>query len=136
VVDIRSDGEFECIKEELRPILLDVTAADVHQGDIERSIRTMKEKVRSIVHGLPYNRLPKAIIRAAVNLAVRSLNQFPAQDGVSKDMSPLTIMTGAGRVDYNQLKLEFGTYAMIFEDNDPSNTDPCHCTGPGLQRIG
>jgi hypothetical protein len=32
------------------------------------------------------------------------------------------IMTGKPISDYNDLKIEFGTYAQVFEDNDPTNT--------------
>lgn len=60
---------------------------------------------------------------------VKGLNQFPAKDGVSDTLSPLTILTGIGAPDYQSLRLEFGSYAMVFEDNDPSNTTKARTTG-------
>jgi hypothetical protein len=39
------------------PIHLNVVTADSHVGEIERSIRTVKEHLRSSVHGLPFKRL-------------------------------------------------------------------------------
>ena len=56
--------------------------------------------------------------------AVRSLNQFPWKYGVSSDLSPAAIVTGAGPPDFNNLRLEFGTYVQVFEDNTPSNSMP------------
>jgi hypothetical protein len=38
-------------------------------------------------------------------------------------------MTGRANPDYNELKLEFGLYVQIFEDNTPSNTTTSRNTG-------
>jgi hypothetical protein len=54
--------------------------------------------------------------------AVRCLNQFPWQDGISASLSPDAIVTGAPTPDYNRMRVEFGTYVQLFEDNTPSNT--------------
>jgi len=54
--------------------------------------------------------------------SAKALNQFPAQNGISDTLSPLTILTGRPNPDYNDLKLEFGSYAQVFLDNNPTNT--------------
>jgi hypothetical protein len=89
---------------------LNVVTADDHVGEVERSIRTIKERVRTLIHGLPFRRLPKLIIKEMVFAAVKLLNQFPADGGISDTMSPYTIMTGRPSLDFNTLKLEFGSY--------------------------
>jgi hypothetical protein len=38
-------------------------------------------------------------------------------------------MTGRAKPDYNELKLEFGSYVQVFEDNTPSNTTSSRNTG-------
>ena len=38
-------------------------------------------------------------------------------------------MTGRANPDYNELKLEFGSYVQVFEDNTPSNTTTSRNTG-------
>jgi len=38
-------------------------------------------------------------------------------------------MTGRANPDYNDLKLEFGSYVQVFEDNDPSTTTTSRKTG-------
>jgi len=38
-------------------------------------------------------------------------------------------MTGRPNPDYNSMKIEFGMYAQVFEDNDPTNTNTSWTTG-------
>ena len=122
VRDIHADNEFECIREDIRPVELDVVPADSHVGEIERSNRTMKEHLRTTVHGLPYKRLPRRMIVALMSDAARCLNQFPWANGISDTLSPATIVTGRPSPDYHAMRIEFGAYAQVFEDNDPTNT--------------
>jgi hypothetical protein len=89
----------------------------------------MKERARTTIHGLPFKRLPKVMIQALVYHAAKGLNQFPAKNGISDTLSPLTIMTGRANPDYNDLKLEFGSYVQVFEDNTPSNITTSRNTG-------
>ena len=42
--------------------------------------------------------------------------------GISTDISPATHVTGHQTPNYNLMRLEFGTYVKVFEDNTPSNT--------------
>jgi len=102
---------------------------DAHMGEVEHSICTVKEQVRANVHSLPFKWLPKMLVIEPVRRAVRLLNQFPALDGVSDTMSPTTIMTGMPPIDYNHLTIDFGSYALVFEDNDPTNTTKAQSTG-------
>ena len=127
--DIHADNEFECIREDLRPVHMNIVPADSHVGEVERSVRTIKERLRSCVHGLPFKRLPKLMITHMVADTVRCLNQFPWQHGVSDKLSPTSIITGAASPDFNNMRLEFGTYVQVFEDNDPTNTPKARSLG-------
>jgi len=129
VVDIHSDMEFECVQHDFLPITLNLTPRNAHIGEVERSICTIKERVRSDIHGLPFKRLPKLMITELIRRAVMLLNVFPALDGVSKMLSPRSIMTSKPNLDYNHCKIEFGSYALVFEDNDPTNTTKSRSTG-------
>ena len=122
VTDIHADHEFSCVRHDFHPIHLNVVPADCHVGEVERSIRTIKERVRSCAHGMPYRRLPKLLITHMVADAVRCLNMFPAVDGVSRSLSPATLVTGVPPPDFNTLRLEFGAYVQLFDDPAPSNT--------------
>jgi hypothetical protein len=66
VCDVHADCEFECIRQQILPCKLNVVAADAHVGEVEWSIRTIKERNRTTVHGLPYKRLPKLMVREVV----------------------------------------------------------------------
>ena len=122
ICDIHSDNELECVRASLLPIVLNTVPADSHVGEVERSIRTIKERIRSCAHGLPFKRLPRLMVTHMVADAVRCLNQFPWKNGISDTMSPAGIVTGIGLPDYHCMRIEFGSYAQVLEDNDPSNT--------------
>jgi Reverse transcriptase (RNA-dependent DNA polymerase) len=122
VCDIHADTEFECIRADVLPIHLDVVPADDHVGEVERSNRTVKERARACVHGLPFRRIPKLLVVSVVAEVVRCLNMLPAPHGVSQTLSPLSIVTGAPGPDYNAMQLEFGSYVQLFDDADPTNT--------------
>jgi hypothetical protein len=129
VCDIHADNEFECIRENVRPTDMNIVPADSHVGEIERSIRTIKERLRSSVHGLPFKRLPKLMVRELASDAVRCLNQFPWKNGVSDTMSPTGIITGKPTPDFQQMRIEFGSYAQVFEENSPTNTPKARSLG-------
>ena len=44
-------------------------------------------------------------------------------------MSPNSIVTGKSTPDYNNMRIEFGAYAQVFEDNDPTNTNKSRSVG-------
>ena len=43
VVNIHAGNEFECCRDKLNPIVLDIAGAGMHVGEVERSIQTIKE---------------------------------------------------------------------------------------------
>jgi hypothetical protein len=123
VRDIHADAEFDCVRHALLPVHFNIVAADGHVGEIERSVRTIKERLRSSVHGLPYRRLPKLVIRRLVIDVVGCLNLFPWRNGISDHLSPTAIVTGQARPDYASMRMiEFGAYAQVFDDHTPTNT--------------
>ena len=122
VTDIHGDHEFESVRSSVAPIHLNIVAADGHVGEVERSIRTIKERFRTMAHGLPFRRLPILLLRSMVEEAVRCLNLFPWPAGISSTLSPSSIVTGEARPDYTTMKIEFGAYAQLFDDVTPSNT--------------
>jgi hypothetical protein len=120
---LHADEEFRCIADDIAPISVDICAADEHVAEVERSIRTIKETIRATVHGMPFKRLPRVMIKALVEMADRVWNDFPAENGISDTLSPNTIVTGNGKPDYNRLGLEFGSYAQVYDgtSNDQSS---------------
>ena len=115
VVDVHADKEFECLRESLGNMSLEICGPDEHIPEVEHSIRTMKETMRATAHGLPYRRLPKLMVVELVAMATSCLNGFPKDDGVSENMSPHLIVTGQARMDYNKLPLDFGAYVQLLD---------------------
>jgi Zinc knuckle len=129
VRDVHADHEFECVRADLLPLMMNIVPADCHVGEIERSIRTIKERLRSTVHGLPFKRIPKLMLCHMVDDVTRCLNMFPRHRGVSDTLSPAGIVTGAALPDFNTLRLEFGSYVQVFEDVEPTNTPRARTLG-------
>ena len=63
VEHIRGDGQFECLEESLRPIHVHIAAPAQHVPEIERTIRTLKEDIRTTINGLPYKRFTRLMVR-------------------------------------------------------------------------
>ena len=49
-----------------------------------------------------------------INGGVAWLNAFPSMDGVSRTMSPATIVTGAPKPNMKHKHIVFGSHAMVF----------------------
>ena len=122
VRDVHGDNEFECARPALLPVAMNIVPADCHVGEAERSIRTIKERLRACAHGLPFKRLPKLLVIHMMRHVTYSLNTFPWENGISDTLSPATIVTGVGAPKFGDLRVEFGAYVQVFEDHDPSNT--------------
>jgi hypothetical protein len=129
ITRVEGDREFSCIRNDFLPTPVNIADADDHVAEVERSIRTIKERTRCLIQGLPFKRIPRAIMRAAIENANKGLNQFPTKNGVSDTLSPLNIMTGRPNLDYNNMKIEFGAYAQVYEDGCPTHIVRARTTG-------
>jgi hypothetical protein len=115
------DRELECLRDDIRGVILNTTATSEHVPEIERQIRVVKERARAIWSTLPFNAIPKRMIVELVTFGVLWLNAFPPSRGVSKTYSPRNIMTGT-TLDYSKhCKLPFGAYVETHEENNPTN---------------
>ena len=129
IANLHADAEFECIRNEILPIELTTTAADEHVGDVERSIRTIKEALRCIIHSLPYKKYTKLMINKLITYVLRNRNQLPARNGISDCLSPLSMVMGYPMPDYNRMQLEFGTYVQAYECRRFTNRTDSRSTG-------
>jgi hypothetical protein len=129
VRNVHGDAEFACVREDIRLIELNIVPADCHVGKVKRSVRTIKERLRSCVHGLPFKHLPKLPIKHMVVNVVLCLNQFPWKLGILETMSPAGIVSCTAMPDFTTMHLkEFGSYVQMSEDNTPSNSTPRACS--------
>ncbi len=123
------DNEFEPLRGDLTKlgIQLNVVSNDEHVPEIERYIRTVKERTRCVYNTLPFKKIPDVMLVDMVQASVFWLNNFPPKDGVSSTMSPRLIMTGL-KIDCNKhCRLSFGSYAQVHDDHD--NTMATRTTG-------
>jgi Reverse transcriptase (RNA-dependent DNA polymerase) len=114
-VAIHADGEFHAVQTAFPDVRFSICAVDDHVPEIERAIRTVKECIRTTIHGLPFGRLPRVLVKELAASAIRTLNMLPHPDGVSSTLSPATIVTGHPKTDYRTLHLEFGTYVQVYD---------------------
>lgn len=97
---ILGDNRFKSLDDDLEPTV-NPTSNDEHSGDIERAIRTIKERMRAVVNTLPFEYLPRSIIRELGLATVFWINSFPAEGGISDTQSPRELVTGR-KIDFNK----------------------------------
>jgi hypothetical protein len=116
ITAIHGDNEFniEALRTSILPATLHIYGKDEHVGKIERSIRTVKERARMSCHSLPYKKVPKIMVKALVDTVIQWLNAFPSETGVSRNMSPSTIVQGIPSPDMNTKRIVYGSYAMVY----------------------
>jgi len=124
IVVVKGDQEFASISDLVAclPTMprLDWAAASQHCGLIERNIRFLKEKIRSLRHSVPFERVPGIMVVRMVLHVVKFVNGFPRKGG-PKLYSPGEIMTDR-RLHADDLRLGFGTYCQVAEHVEPRNS--------------
>jgi hypothetical protein len=116
------DGQFESLRADIADlqITLNTVANDEHVPEIERRIRTVKERTRCIYNTLPFNQMPPRIVIEMVYSSNFWLNSFPPEDGVSVELSPRAIIAGL-EINYEKhCQIEFGSYVQTHEEHNNS----------------
>jgi hypothetical protein len=136
---IEADPEFEPLAIEFRQVQFNFCAQNEHVPEIERYIRTVKDRVRSCYHTLLYSWIPRIMLIRMVCNAVFWLNAFPHRDGVSPILSPRYLITGK-QIDYHKhIRIEFGAYVQTHEkhiNGMESRTIGAVCLGPSGNNQG
>jgi hypothetical protein len=108
------DNEFEGMRHEPLELgmQLNVVAKAEHVPEIERHVRTIKERTLCVHNTVPFKRMPARMTIEMAHASVFWLNMFPASDGVSGDLSPRALIVGM-KLDCNKhCRLEFGSCAQ------------------------
>ncbi|KAL7504781.1 LOW QUALITY PROTEIN: hypothetical protein ACHAXN_004296, partial [Cyclotella atomus] len=88
------DMEFKKLTDLVDDVVVNATAAREHVGDIEREIRTMRDRSRSTTSELPYSHcMPDPFIVYLIKFIVMWLNAFASDSGASNIYSPREIVT-------------------------------------------
>ena len=122
VKECYGDGEFEALRGDLAEAgsQLNITAENEHVPEVERYIRTLKERTRATYNTVPFKRMSGTMIVEMVHAANYWLNMFPANDGVSAIQSPRRILTGQYSDYALHCQLQFGEYVQVHESHDNS----------------
>ena len=137
-MQILMDGEFEPLHNDLNQagINLNVTAANKHVPQIKQQIRVIKERVQATCHSLlPFKMMPQLMLIKMVYNVVKWINVFPLKGGVSKFLSPWTILTGTQLNYVMDCHLPFSSYVQVHEEPNPTNGQESRmvkaiCIGP------
>jgi hypothetical protein len=116
------DQEFDKVKDACDAVEINTTAAREHIGEIERFIRTIKERSRALMSDLPYTPLPCQVAIHLVYFAVLWLNSLLAAAGVSDKYSPWEIVLGRKINFKKHCKATFSSYAKAHNDPTITNT--------------
>ena len=118
ITPYNDDNGFEMLREHLGGTNLNTVGREDHVGAIERSIRTIKERARCICYKLPYKAYTKLMTEEMIIEVTKMLNAFPNKEGISSDLSPNAIVLGTPKLDYNNIKLSFGSYVNLHDGTD------------------
>ena len=122
---IFSDNEFKAMKDALQDggkVDLNCSAPNEHVQAVERNIKTIKERVRSLIHGMPYKRLPKNFKRELIITCITMLNAIPRRASISTEYSPREMVEGKA-LDFNKhCRVAPGDYCLVHEERLATNT--------------
>jgi hypothetical protein len=116
------DGEFEKLKPLMPSVECNTTAAKEHVSEAERTIRTLKERVRGLLNTLPFENLPRQMKIKFIYFMVLWMNALPVKSGVSEKISPRELLL-RWRLNYKKhCRVEPGTYCEVHDEPTPTNT--------------
>ena len=109
--------EFECVKNSIDQVTVDIVSADDHESAVKRSIQTVKDCMRYMIEKMSYRCMPLQIVKRLVKVSITNLNQLPVKHSVSKSHRLLTIVTRGPLPEHAKFNAYFGDHAEMFEDN-------------------
>ncbi len=116
------DNEFEKLQNCMPILTINTMAAKEHVPEVERKIRSIKERGRGILNILPFKKMPRLMLIELVYHVVLWLNAFPTKSGVSETLSPREIVY-QHKLDFaKHCKLPFGAYCKVHDEPTPTNT--------------
>ena len=93
----------------------------MHEPRSERNNRTIKERIDVGYHRLPYEAIPRVMLRYLAMNSANGLNLFPVKGGISTHYSSNTIMSQKV-LDYEkECKFSFGAYVQVNQENKHTN---------------
>ena len=128
---IHADPEFEALGARLDAALVTVGCQE-HVVDVERMIRTIKERMRAIRSSLPFKKLPKGIVRNLYRFVIMWLNAAAAKNGCSRIFSPRQIVTGSRLDASKHAPAMFGGKCEVHDHPTTTNNTGINRTTPAV----
>jgi len=121
ITDTYGDNEYDGdeYRNAVAPSRLHICSRGEYVPIIERSIRTVKERARAVLQGLPYKRIPKVMVQSLMAQIARWLNTFPTISELDHP-SPARLMNGDDKPDNQTKRVTFESYVMIYVGTDNS----------------
>jgi hypothetical protein len=118
-----ADEEFEALRNHMLPCHFMCPEPGGHVPEVERSIQTIKEGCHAAVnHDLSYEFFPKEMLCGLIRKVILILNAFPGEHGFSDTLSPQNIIENLPHLNYNSIKIPFGSYVQMAVDDMVTNT--------------
>ena len=117
---ISMDNQFNPLRGSIEGwgITVNFVSRDEHVPEIERFIRTLKERARGVQSSVPFKKFPALLTRGMVESQLFWWNAVQKASGVSATMSPRCIVTGM-TIDYvKHCRLLFGEYVQTHEETN------------------
>jgi len=130
VIHMDPQPGFRSLKGSIAELEFDEGGAGDHAEKIDQKIRRLKELVRSVFSGLPWN-LPKALVNDVVLFGVSRLNMRRGQSRSGNVATPRVLFTGRKPSFKKEFSLSFGDYVECYKPGVKSNdalaerSDPC-----------
>jgi len=123
---VKADGEggIGALMSDLstdKRIDLQIAAKNQHVPVVERKIRQIKERVRAHFSTLPF-KLTAQILVCLVLFVVQSINWIPSKTRNDVFMSPKEIFSGRKLDLKRDVRIQFGEYVQVHEDDIIKNT--------------
>ena len=122
---IHADNEFasvcERVKHQVPELQYELVPARAHQPEAERNNRTIKERIRAVIHSLPFQAIPNIMVALLAVEVTNHLNFFPPRGGISDYYSPRQIIEKRN-LDYRrQCAIPMFTYVEATDDRAVKN---------------
>ena len=116
VVSVHVDNAYnnEKFQGDIDGAILVPYAANEHVGIAEREIRTIKERVRSKLAGMPYKRITDLMLDRLVVGITKLKNRFPTGNDLTNKTSPASIVEGRRKLNFATKWVRFGAYCEVW----------------------
>ena len=116
VVGVHIDNSFntETFKQSLEGAIFVPYATNEHVAIADREIRTLKERVRSILVSLPYKRITNMMLDILVVGSIKLKNRLPKHTDLTKTILPAAIVEGKGKLNFIKKRVRFGAYCEVW----------------------